>query len=101
MTLSYNPNFKTKTMAELDITDKQLEQIETELLQIMNSCDKASQILWDANEFLDDAQKITLIKKDIKIILNKRYDNLARRKLKTKVVLQPLVTPIYKPLKNK
>lgn len=71
-------------MRTLNITDKQLEQIEKELLQIMKSCDQVSEILWNANEFINDAHKMTLFKKDIKIMLNKSYDTLARKKLNLK-----------------
>ena len=68
-------------MRKLSITEKQLEEVEENLLTALKSIDKANAIIWEANEFLNDAQQLSKLKGQIKTILNRHYDACARRKL--------------------
>jgi len=68
-------------MRKLSITEEQLKQIEKYLLAALKNIDQANAILWDANEFLNDADKLLKLKGQIKTILNSNYDACARNKL--------------------
>lgn len=68
-------------MRKLSITEEQLEQVEENLLTALKSIDKATAIIWDANEFVNDAEQLSRLKGQIKTILNSHYDACARRRL--------------------
>ncbi|OAQ43531.1 hypothetical protein A5893_17090 [Pedobacter psychrophilus] len=68
-------------MRKLSISENQMEQVEENLLSVLKSIDKANAVIWDANEFLNDAQHLSKLKGEVKKILNAHYDLSARRKL--------------------
>jgi S-adenosylmethionine/arginine decarboxylase-like enzyme len=66
---------------KLSVSENQMEQVEKHLLDVLKAIDKANVIIWEGNEFLNDAQALTKIKSDVKRILNANWDSSARRKL--------------------
>ena len=72
-------------MRKLSITEKQLEEVEENLLTALKSIDKANAIIWEANEFLNDAQQLSKLKGQIKTILNRHYDACAVEKMRNEI----------------
>ena len=68
-------------MGKLSITKKELEEVEKHLLCALKSIDEATNIIWNANEFLNDAEQLSKLKGQIKTVLNSHYDACARKRL--------------------
>lgn len=67
-------------MSKNELTNKQLEFIESQLLKSMKAIDEALALMYGFDALHKDADVLLDLKKKLKTVLNRNYDACARRR---------------------